>query len=116
MVGVRMCPIHVRATNIDLPLLSPEYNPRYFDEPEKYKPSRWYGVSNESEIFSAFSVGTYIIFSDGFEGMLKIEHRAPCMHRQKIRDNGGGVFPGRTLARLESGAHVPEGGDKRGVA
>ncbi|KAG6829041.1 hypothetical protein H0H87_012774, partial [Tephrocybe sp. NHM501043] len=34
-----------------------QYNPRYFHEPEKYKPSRWYSISNESEAFSAFSLG-----------------------------------------------------------
>ncbi|KAG7441096.1 cytochrome P450 [Guyanagaster necrorhizus] len=34
-----------------------QYNPRYFDEPEKFKPSRWHGISNESEAFTAFSVG-----------------------------------------------------------
>ena len=34
-----------------------EYNPRYFDEPEKFKPSRWYGVPADSEMFTAFSVG-----------------------------------------------------------
>lgn len=34
-----------------------EYNPRYFDEPEKFKPSRWSGISPESEAFSAFSIG-----------------------------------------------------------
>ncbi|KAF9467919.1 cytochrome P450 [Collybia nuda] len=34
-----------------------QYNPRYFDEPQKYKPSRWYGSVNESEAFSAFSIG-----------------------------------------------------------
>ncbi|KAK0452607.1 cytochrome P450 [Armillaria borealis] len=33
-----------------------QYNPRYFDEPEKYKPSRWYGTSNESDSFTAFSI------------------------------------------------------------
>jgi hypothetical protein len=38
-----------------------EYNPRYFDEPERYKPSRWYGVSNESEAFSAFSLGKNLL-------------------------------------------------------
>lgn len=36
-----------------------EYNPRYFDEPEKFKPSRWYGVPAESEVFTAFSVGEF---------------------------------------------------------
>lgn len=34
-----------------------EYNPRYFEEPEEYKPSRWYNISSESEAFSAFSIG-----------------------------------------------------------
>lgn len=34
-----------------------QYNPRYFDEPEKFKPSRWYGTSNESDSFTAFSIG-----------------------------------------------------------
>ncbi|KAK0203454.1 cytochrome P450 [Desarmillaria ectypa] len=35
-----------------------QYNPRYFDEPEKFKPSRWHGISNESEVFTAFSIGS----------------------------------------------------------
>ena len=34
-----------------------ERNPRYFPEPEEYKPSRWYGLSSDSELFSAFSIG-----------------------------------------------------------
>ncbi|KAG5634271.1 hypothetical protein H0H81_002585, partial [Sphagnurus paluster] len=35
-----------------------QYNPRYFPEPEVYKPSRWYGLANaDSEAFSAFSIG-----------------------------------------------------------
>ncbi|KAF8333794.1 cytochrome P450 [Amanita rubescens] len=33
-------------------------NPRYYDEPEKYKPSRWYHTENlESELFTGFGVG-----------------------------------------------------------
>ncbi|KAF8345233.1 cytochrome P450 [Amanita rubescens] len=33
-------------------------NPRYYDEPEKYKPSRWYQTENlESELFTGFGVG-----------------------------------------------------------
>ncbi|KAF9000899.1 cytochrome P450 [Cyathus striatus] len=32
-------------------------NPRYFDEPEVYKASRWYDVSNESEAMPGFGIG-----------------------------------------------------------
>lgn len=42
---------------ISLDLFLIENNPRYFPEPEKYKASRWYGLSNDSEAVSAFSVG-----------------------------------------------------------
>ncbi|KAJ3761578.1 cytochrome P450 [Lentinula raphanica] len=34
-----------------------QYNPRYYDDPTSYKPSRWHGISNDSEDFTAFSVG-----------------------------------------------------------
>ncbi|KAJ7269924.1 cytochrome P450 [Mycena rebaudengoi] len=34
-----------------------QYNPRYFEDPEVYKPSRWYGLPSDSELFTAFSVG-----------------------------------------------------------
>ncbi|CAA7270197.1 unnamed protein product [Cyclocybe aegerita] len=46
-----------KGTQVIVDMIGVQYNPRYFDEPEKYKPSRWYGVSNESEAFSAFSIG-----------------------------------------------------------
>ncbi|PPQ69426.1 hypothetical protein CVT24_001475 [Panaeolus cyanescens] len=52
-----------QSSNLYLPLkvivdmVGVQYNPRYFDEPEKFKPSRWCGVPAESEIFSAFSIG-----------------------------------------------------------
>ncbi|KIK06373.1 hypothetical protein K443DRAFT_674356 [Laccaria amethystina LaAM-08-1] len=46
-----------KGTQVIVDMVGVQYNPRYFDEPGKYKPSRWYGVSNESEAFSAFSVG-----------------------------------------------------------
>jgi hypothetical protein len=36
-----------------------EYNPRYLDEPEKFKPSRWYYIEYESETFTAFSIGVW---------------------------------------------------------
>ncbi|KAJ3878539.1 cytochrome P450 [Lentinula edodes] len=34
-----------------------QYNPRYYDDPASYKPSRWHGINNDSEDFTAFSVG-----------------------------------------------------------
>jgi hypothetical protein len=50
-------------------ILLEEYNPRYFDEPEKYKPSRWYGATSESEAFSLFSVGKNIASKQRFFGL-----------------------------------------------
>ncbi|KAJ3832287.1 cytochrome P450 [Lentinula raphanica] len=32
-------------------------NPRYYDDPTSYKPSRWHGITNDSEEFTAFSLG-----------------------------------------------------------
>ncbi|KAF9051514.1 cytochrome P450 [Panaeolus papilionaceus] len=46
-----------KGVHVIVDMVGVQYNPRYFDEPEKFKPSRWYGVTSESEMFSAFSVG-----------------------------------------------------------
>ncbi|KAG5641736.1 hypothetical protein DXG03_004308 [Asterophora parasitica] len=46
-----------KGTQVMVDMVGVQYNERYFDEPEEYRPSRWYGVANESEVFSAFSVG-----------------------------------------------------------
>ncbi|KAK1228955.1 hypothetical protein PQX77_007995 [Marasmius sp. AFHP31] len=32
-------------------------NPRYFEAPEEYRPSRWYNVPNDSDLFTGFSFG-----------------------------------------------------------
>ncbi|KAF8637894.1 hypothetical protein AX17_002517 [Amanita inopinata Kibby_2008] len=47
----------LKGTQVVVDMVGVQYNPRYFDEPETFKPSRWYGVSSESEVFSAFSIG-----------------------------------------------------------
>ncbi len=43
-------------------------NPRYYDEPEKYEPSRWYHTENlDSELFTGFGVGmscTVLLIND----------------------------------------------------
>ncbi|KAF8135993.1 cytochrome P450 [Mycena galopus ATCC 62051] len=44
-------------TQIIVDMVGVQYNPRYFEDPEKYKPSRWYGLPADSEQFTAFSVG-----------------------------------------------------------
>jgi cytochrome P450 len=41
-----------------------EYNPRYFPEPHIYRPSRWHGLSNDSEVFTAFGLGACYIEPD----------------------------------------------------
>jgi cytochrome P450 len=34
-----------------------DYSPRYFEDPETFKPSRWIGKENEAEAVTGFSVG-----------------------------------------------------------
>ncbi|KAH9478750.1 Cytochrome P450 monooxygenase 124 [Psilocybe cubensis] len=55
--GVTTFPVP-KGTNVIVDMIGVQYNPRYFDNPGEYRPSRWYGISNESESFSAFSIGT----------------------------------------------------------
>lgn len=64
MVGVREYASILDFQSVDHPKhLYAEYNPRYFDEPEKFKPSRWYGLSSsDSEAFTAFSIGVSVSF------------------------------------------------------
>ncbi|KAJ7359256.1 cytochrome P450 [Mycena albidolilacea] len=50
--------IHIpKGTEITLDMVGVQYNPRYFEDPEMYNPSRWYGLPADSEKISAFSVG-----------------------------------------------------------
>jgi len=54
--GSRTIPIP-KGTEIILDMVGVQYNPRYFEDPQTYKPSRWYGLPTDSELFTAFSVG-----------------------------------------------------------
>ncbi|KAF4570137.1 hypothetical protein EYR36_009943 [Pleurotus pulmonarius] len=54
--GSRTVPI-LKGTQIVVDMIGIQHNPRYFDEPEKFKPSRWEGISSDSEAFTAFSFG-----------------------------------------------------------
>ena len=38
-------------------LQTPDYNDGYFENPEEFRPSRWYDIPNDRETFYAFSVG-----------------------------------------------------------
>jgi len=50
--------LHVpKGTEVIVDMIGVHYNPRYFENPEEFRPSRWYDISNESEAFTAFSIG-----------------------------------------------------------
>lgn len=58
MIGIRECiSIFARSLTLFAQCCIPEYNPRYYKEPEKFKPSRWEGAPNELENLTAFSFG-----------------------------------------------------------
>ncbi|KAG6830546.1 hypothetical protein H0H87_007745 [Tephrocybe sp. NHM501043] len=46
-----------KGTRMVFDFVGMQYNPRYFADPEEFRPSRWYNTSSESEAFSAFSLG-----------------------------------------------------------
>ncbi|KJA20056.1 hypothetical protein HYPSUDRAFT_68834 [Hypholoma sublateritium FD-334 SS-4] len=46
-----------RGTQVLVDMIGTQHNPRYFENPTEYRPSRWYDVAVESEAFSAFSIG-----------------------------------------------------------
>lgn len=93
------------------PRADTEYNPRYFDDPKEYRPSRWYDVSNESEAFSAFSIGNQALSSSVmFKEVSRMADfafiRPPNMHRAQIRHNGGGCIPHDAPPGLQDRAHA----------
>ncbi|KAJ7512690.1 cytochrome P450 [Mycena galericulata] len=54
--GSKTIPIP-KGTQVMVDMIGVQYNPRYFEDPHTYKPSRWYGLPTDSELFTAFSVG-----------------------------------------------------------
>ncbi|KAK7044662.1 cytochrome P450 [Favolaschia claudopus] len=72
-------PNPVGEEGIQAVFIAKEYNPRYFKDPTVYKPSRWYGLPPESELFTAFSVD-------------RATPRCPRLPRSKIRDGRGNLF------------------------
>ncbi|KAJ8082992.1 hypothetical protein PM082_008852 [Marasmius tenuissimus] len=54
--GTQLQPVP-RGTWVVIDMVGIQYNPRYFEDPFEYKPSRWHGMKNDSDQFSAFSLG-----------------------------------------------------------
>jgi len=51
-------PIRIsKGTNLVVDFVGISYNPRYFEDPHSYRPSRWYGKTSNPEIFNPFSFG-----------------------------------------------------------
>ncbi|KAI0064321.1 cytochrome P450 [Artomyces pyxidatus] len=46
-----------KGTQVVVDLVGIQYNPKYYPDPDKFDPSRWQGVSEDSEAVTAFSVG-----------------------------------------------------------
>ncbi|KAL0569773.1 hypothetical protein V5O48_012184 [Marasmius crinis-equi] len=54
--GNRTHPVQ-KGSWVIIDMVGVQYNPRYFEDPMEYKPSRWHGIKNDSDQFSAFSLG-----------------------------------------------------------
>ncbi|KAK1232459.1 hypothetical protein PQX77_004397 [Marasmius sp. AFHP31] len=54
--GTQLQPVP-KGTWVVIDMVGIQYNPRYFEDPFEYKPSRWHGMKNDSDQFSAFSLG-----------------------------------------------------------
>ncbi|KAF7344598.1 Cytochrome P450 [Mycena sanguinolenta] len=54
--GTKTVPV-AKDTTVIIDMVGVQYNPRYFEDPEEFKPSRWYGLPADSEQYTAFSVG-----------------------------------------------------------
>ncbi|KAF7342838.1 hypothetical protein MSAN_01999800 [Mycena sanguinolenta] len=54
--GGQRLPTSLSYSQIIVDIVGAQYNSRYFENPAEYRPSRWYGLPAESELFTAFSV------------------------------------------------------------
>ncbi|KAL0565152.1 hypothetical protein V5O48_016876 [Marasmius crinis-equi] len=82
-----------------------DHNPRYFDEPDEYRPSRWYNVSSDSDVFTGFSVGPRACIGRKFATV-----EAVCWLTMILRDfevRPAGLREGETVADWERRILVP---------
>ncbi|KAK1225613.1 hypothetical protein PQX77_011440 [Marasmius sp. AFHP31] len=54
--GTQPCPLP-KGTWTLIDMVGLQRNPRYFDDPEEYRPSRWHMMPNDSELFTGFNFG-----------------------------------------------------------
>ncbi|KAL0069552.1 hypothetical protein AAF712_003210 [Marasmius tenuissimus] len=55
--GTQPCPLP-KGTWTLIDMIGLQRNPRYFEDPEEYRPSRWHTMPNDSELFTGFSIGS----------------------------------------------------------
>ncbi|KAF7316444.1 hypothetical protein MIND_00163400 [Mycena indigotica] len=68
-------------TSLNVDMIGMQYNPRHFEDPAEFRPSRWYGLPTDSEAFTAFSVGTRACIGRRFATI-----EATCFLAMLLRD------------------------------
>ncbi|KAK1228980.1 hypothetical protein PQX77_007969 [Marasmius sp. AFHP31] len=66
--GTQPCPLP-KGTWTLVDMIGLQRNPRYFEDPEEYKPSRWHTMPNDSELFTGFNFG-----EDVFQDLSSLLH------------------------------------------
>ncbi|KAL0565153.1 hypothetical protein V5O48_016877 [Marasmius crinis-equi] len=94
-----------KGVNVIVDMIGIHRNPRYFDEPDEYRPSRWYNVSSDSDVFTGFSVGPRACIGRKFATV-----EAVCWLTMILRDfevRPAGLREGETVAEWERRILVP---------
>lgn len=93
-----------------------EINDRYFEEPEKFKPERWYGLApSDFEKVTTFSVGVYLTCPPSCTpstlSLTALRCRSSRMPGPQVRRDGSGMFPHVLDAGLSCRGFAVAGGD-----
>ncbi|EIM88975.1 cytochrome P450 [Stereum hirsutum FP-91666 SS1] len=72
------------------------YNPRHFPEPNKYKPSRWYGNLQDLEAMTAFSIGPRACIGRKFAAIEAVCFLTLLLRDWRVEPAPSSMKPGET--------------------